>query len=181
MKRLITFSIMLAALVSAVGSMAAESWDGVVTKPAPPDSFQIRNVKFGDLLRPQDANGADGTRIVLYPAQRWKCMTWKMYPIGESLYQLQNHFTGKTFVPKTEGAVTVLVQAPFGSVTKERPNWRFTKMADGSYQIDDPKSGFLLTATNSPDGIVHIVLAPGKELPEQKWELLKTDPAALTM
>ena len=181
MKILITCFLVMAAFVTAYNATAAEVGDGVATKPAPPESYQIRNVKYGDLLRPQDANGADGTRIVLYPGQLWKCMTWKMYPAGESLYQLQNHFTGKTFIPKTAGAGTALVQVPFGPVANDRPNWRFRKLADGSYQIEDPKSGNALTATDSPDGTVRIVLAPWKELPEQKWELLKTDPATLTM
>jgi len=34
---------------------------------------------------------------VLYPAEPWKCMTWKLRPAGESVFHVQNHFTSKTF------------------------------------------------------------------------------------
>src|SRR5262249_22627047 len=65
--------------------------------PTAGKSYQIRNKQFGDLLRPEDANSADGTPIVLYPAQAWKCMTWKLSAAGESQFCLQNRFTSKTF------------------------------------------------------------------------------------
>src|SRR4051812_11964945 len=68
---------------------------GSVSQPV--ESFQIRSQKFGQLLRPEDANNADGTRLVLYPAQMWKCMTWKRLPAGPSTFALQNHLTSKTF------------------------------------------------------------------------------------
>lgn len=53
--------------------MAALAGDAVsqpgAGKAALAGSFQIRNQKYGNLLRPEEANSADGTRIVLYPAQ----------------------------------------------------------------------------------------------------------------
>jgi hypothetical protein len=49
----------------------ANAADVLAAEPgaAAPESFQVRNRKFGDLLRPEDAHSATGTRLVLYPAQ----------------------------------------------------------------------------------------------------------------
>jgi hypothetical protein len=60
-------------LANMVVIQAADSaFDGAAPAAAP-ESFQIRNKKFGDPLRPEDTNSATGARIVLYPAQLWKC------------------------------------------------------------------------------------------------------------
>lgn len=152
-------------------------------KAATPESFQIRNRKYHDLLRPKDANNATGTPIVLYSPQPWKCMTWKFHPAGESTFQLQNHFTSKTFAADTTAASPAnpaVHQVPFGKSSDGRPSWKFTKLDDGAYQIMDPKSGQALTATSGADGI-RIVLAPWSGREEQKWDLLKIDPRDLTM
>jgi len=145
------------------------------------ESYQIRNKKFGDLLRPENANNAEGTRIVLYPAEPWKCMTWKLHPAGESTFQVQNHFTSKTFIANTSHGETNVIQTAFAREAGERPVWRFTKLADGSYQITDMKSGAALTAVGGDGQPVRVVVAPWQDKAEQKWELEKTDPAKLTM
>ena len=144
------------------------------------NSYQIRNEKFGDLLRPQDANGAEGTQIVLYPAEPWKCMTWKLKPTGDSVYQVKNHFTSKTFVVKAGAAGKNVVETALAREVSARPTWRFTRLADDVYEISDPKSGDALTAVDA--GIsVRVIVSPWQEKPEQKWRLEKIDPAMLTM
>jgi hypothetical protein len=147
-----------------------------------PASYQVRNKKFGQLLRPEDANNANGTRIVLYPAQPWKCMTWKFHPAGESTFQLQNHFTSKTFAAETSGEkpLQAVTQVPFAKESDKRPVWQFTKLADGTYKIADAKSGKVLSAAKAESG-VRIVLDTWHEADEQKWELLPIDPKQLTM
>jgi len=143
------------------------------------ESYQIRNQQFGDLLRPEGANGADGTRIVLYPAEPWKCMTWKLRPVGEAGFNVQNHFTGKTF--NVSGSGTNVLQIAFAGEASQRPVWRFTKLPDGSYQISDAKTGAALTAVGGAGQSVRVVLAPWEQTAAQKWQLEKTDPAKLTM
>jgi hypothetical protein len=163
---------------------AAETTSGGLgAKGAEIESFQIRNKKFGDLLRPEDANAANGVRIVLYSAQPWKCMTWKLHPAGESAFQLQNHFTSKTFAPadKADGDRAAVTQVPFGKEAKDRPTWQFTKLPDGLYHITESKSGKALTAVSSDGGAVRIVTAPLGKGDEQKWDLIKIDPTKLTM
>jgi len=145
------------------------------------ESFQIQNKKFGDLLRPEGANAAVGTRIVLYSAEPWKCMTWKLQPAGESVYHVQNHFTSKTFSVKAEAGGKNVVQTAFAREPGGRPAWRFTKLADGLYRISEEKSGDVLTAVSDDGGTVRIVVASWQDKPEQKWQLNKINPAELTM
>lgn len=153
-------------------------------KSAAAESFQVRNKKFGDLLRPEDANSATGTRIVLYPGQPCKCMTRKFHPAGDAVFQLQNHFTSKTRTPDSQasGASQPVTQVPFAKERDDRPKWQFTKLADGTYRITDAKSGQALTAVKAADrAAANIVTEPWRETDEQKWERLKIDPAKLTM
>jgi hypothetical protein len=177
--------ILLFASCSLLVVSAAFAADNSVDKPGlsatATESYQIRNKKFGDLLRPKDANSAEGTHIVLYPAEPWKCMTWKLKPAGESTFQVQNHFTYKTFIVNASHGETNVIQSAFPREASERPIWRFTRLPDGSYQITDVKSGAALTATGGDGQSVRVVVAPWQNQDAQKWELEKTDPAKLTM
>src|ERR1035437_3275282 len=143
------FCVCLAGPIFALASLAGDavSQPGA-GKAALAGSFQIRNQKYGNLLRPEEANSADGTRIVLYPAQPWKCMTWKVQGSGDSGFQLQNHFTGKTFAAETgaDKAEAAVTQVPFSKKAEERPTWQLLKLSDGTYKITDTKSGKALTA-----------------------------------
>ena len=135
-----------------------------------PESVQIRNVQFDRLLRPRDANNKDGTPLVLYPAQPWKCMTWSVRPAAEGLVSLKNRFTAKTFSAADGGAIK---QIPFDAAK----GWRFEKLDDGHYRIVDPAvPGKALTARDEDT----LALDDWKDAPGQKWEVL-TAPAHLTM
>ena len=142
-----------------------------------PASYQIRNCKFDELLRPKDANNADGVHLVLYPAQPWKCMTWKLQPMGDSKVQLQNHFTHKTFEVQKSGTHPVVVQIPFDRDAAKRSVWKLEKLPNGFYRISDVATGQALTAISKNE----VVLTAGEEKPEQQWDLIETDPATLTM
>jgi len=162
-------------LAVAIGAVALVSFAADISTT--PKSYQIRNCKFGEVLRPENANSANGTPIVLYPAQPWKCMTWKLLPAGDSVFQLQNHFTHKTFAGKTNETRLAAVQVPFDRESGKRPAWKVTKLSNGFYRIIDVASGQSLTAASKQA----VVLALWEEKPEQQWELIETDPAQLTM
>ena len=151
--------------------------------PAPGKSYQIRNKEFGQLLRPENASNADGAAIVLYPAQAWKCMTWRISSAGDSRYCLQNHFTSKTFAASPGKAETQAVtQVPWGKDADKRPVWQVSPLKDGTFKIVDVKTGNVLTAQKAADGSgATVVLAPWKDGDGQKWELREIDPATLTM
>lgn len=138
--------------------------------------YQIRNRKMDALLRPKNANNANGTPIVLYPAEPWKCMTWKVRAAGTNAFELQNYLTRKTFVAETNGAQTALVQTPVDHDTSKRPTWSFTRLPDGFYRIENASTGQALTGSEG-----QVRLAPWAEKPEQEWELIGIAPAKLTM
>jgi hypothetical protein len=119
--------------------------------------------------------------LVLYPAQLWKCMTWKLTPAGESFFHFQNHFTSKTLASKGDQPEPAVLQTAVSPTKENRPAWRLTKLADGLYQIKEVKSGKALTAVDSGGGNTVVVVAPWQDKAEQKWELIKTDPSKLTM
>jgi hypothetical protein len=147
-------------------------------------TYQIRNLKHQELLRPRDANSANGTPIVLYSAQPWKCMTWRLQPAGESAFHLKNLFTSKTICASadTNAPQQFVTQIPLAKDAGESPAWKFIKLADGNYEITDSKTGKALTAAkNAGEYEVKIVIAPWQNLDEQKWILEKMDPKQLTM
>ena len=133
-------------------------------------SYQIRNVEFGDLLRPRGANSEDGTPIVLYPRQDWKCLTWKCEPSLEKGYRLINHFTLKTFIPDPEakGATLPLIQVSNGEKTKTE-SWQFFEIEKGVYRIVHVGTGKVLTAV---EGGRKVVLAADEGRDSQRWQLL---------
>src|ERR1043165_9590395 len=160
----------LAGLLSLLAVVAVGAADGANAPVELNGSFQIRNQKFGDLLRPKDASNAEGAPIVLYPAEPWKCMTWRVTPATNSTCQVQNHFTSKTFTVKAGSTENRLTQTAWSKEAGQRPQWKFTPLGDGSYKICSAKADYALTARES-GGTVGILLAPWKDEPEQKWKL----------
>jgi hypothetical protein len=173
---------LLLGLLLGCGSLSAQESatnSGAASNPEP-GTYQISNQKYHDLLRPRDANYADGTRLVLYSAQPWKCMTWRLRPEQPSGFRVQNLFTSKTFAAEAKGdaAGPAVVQVPLKP--SGAPAWQFTALEDGSYKITDPKSGKALSAIDG-GGEVKIAIEPWRNAAEQKWELQKMDPRQLTM
>ena len=180
-----TNSLLILTFAIFLGRALAFAADAPASTNAPEAATgQIRNVKRQELLRPRDANNATGTPIVLYPAQPWKCMTWRLQPAGEPAFHLENLFTGKTFSSSadTNAPQPFVKQIPLAKVGSESPAWQFTKLDDGNYEITDSKSGKVLTAKKSADeSEAKIVTASWENQDDQKWILEKMDPKNLTM
>jgi hypothetical protein len=180
MGRISPFIIALVLLFGCVGAFAGDTQSG-----SDPDAttYQIRNMKYRELLRPRDANSANGTPIVLYPDQPWKCMTWQLQQVSESVFCLKNLFTSKTFCSGADtNALSSVSQVPLGKTLVASSAWQFTRLEDGSYKISDSKSGKVLTAAKSPEqSEARIVVSSWQNLDEQKWVLIKLDPRQLTM
>ncbi len=176
MKKISLIAVLLTIVFNVSQTLAADAPEAT--------TYQIRNVKHQELLRPRDANNATGTPIVLYPAQPWKCMTWRLQPAGESAFHLKNLFTGKTFCSSTNtnAPQPSVTQIPLAKNGAESPVWQFTKLDDGNYKISDSKSGKVLTAKKSADDSeAKIITAPWENQGEQKWILEPMDPKQLTM
>ena len=133
------------------------------------ESHQIASVSRDDLLRPRDASSADGTPIVVYPRQDWRCMTWKFEPAGEDAVRLINYFTHKTFSAEgRDDAAKVTQHAPTKEAT-DAQRWRFVPAGDGVYRIEQISGGKVLTVTADGD----VVIDQWKQADSQKWKLLE--------
>jgi hypothetical protein len=183
MKTILSFvrTTCLIVLLSPLARCESGKNESLPGKGEAPKSYQIANKKLADLLRPKDANNSDGTPIVLYSAQPWKCMTWKLKPLDDSTFIVQNHFTGKTFSLPAADKGNGLIQTALPKDAAKAVKWRFIKLDDGSYRIADPKSDRVLTAAKDEKNEFRIVLKPWEKKNEQKWELKPIDPAKLTM
>ncbi|WP_158795314.1 RICIN domain-containing protein [Pedobacter sp. L105] len=77
-------------------------------------TYAVKNVKTGMYLRVKDANNKNGTPLVLYHPENWKCMTWDFKHIEGNTYQLQNLLTNKTFQAKSApGSGISLEEQPY--------------------------------------------------------------------
>ncbi len=182
-------------LMLAVTAAPAADTSSSPARPPEATTYQIRNIKYDELLRPKDANNAEGTPIVLYPAQPWKCMTWKLKPATNSTadatapsttFWVKNLFTSKTFHADSGSAANAtpqrVTQLRFPKDSSLTPGWQFARLDDGSYKIIDAKSGNAVTAVKDEGADeAHIVTAPWENQDSQKWHLEKIDPKDLTM
>ena len=149
-------------------AVAADDAPPAAQAAAAGKSFQIESVAHpGRLVRPEDAKSKDGTPIVLYAKQAWKCMTWKLdvaddaQPTADT-YRLINHFTHKTLAADAGGA---LVERP---ATADAASWHLVKLDDATYRIEQPDTHKVLTADD--DG--NLTVATWKSTGNQKWRLL---------
>ncbi|MBL4679048.1 MAG: RICIN domain-containing protein [Mucilaginibacter sp.] len=139
-------------------------------------TYAIKNVETGMLLRIKDANTKNGTPIVLYEPQNWKCMTWDFKHVDGNTYQLQNLFSGKTLQA---------LSASTGSVFDEQP----IKQSEASQLYDFEPAGknvFLIklkgtdqyiTSTGESEQINSLVkLAPKSGSKSQQWTIYQQSP-----
>lgn len=174
LKALLTTGLLVATSAGALCASESQEKSKATTLDTS-KSYQIRNKKFGNLLRPQNANRRDGTPVVLYPIQAWKCLTWRVTPSQNEAYFLQNHYTSKTFASKSGKGDNAnrVVQVPYDVKSGKRPDWKFIEVENNFYQIVDPISGRVLTAVK-PNGEheAHVILDVWDNREEQLWELL---------
>lgn len=134
-----------------------------------PGSYQVQNKATGLVLRPLDANGANGTPIVVYPPTSWKCMTWDFKPAKDAgAFLLWNYFTSKTFTTTTSAQNAPLVETPMD--TAKLKGFRFVPAGNGFYRIEDA-SGLVLTV-DGDDVNARVVLKKWNGDAKQLWKLL---------
>nr|WP_068891143.1 RICIN domain-containing protein [Pedobacter panaciterrae] len=140
-------------------------------------TYAIKNVKTGMLLRVKDASGKNGTPLVAYDPQNWKCMTWDFQPTGENTYQLKNLFTKKTFQPLGEAKdAVVLEEQPLISDAVNQ-QYEFIKVKKNIYLIKLKATDLYLTPSD-PEGSTNsaIILAKKKDSPIQQWSIYLQNP-----
>src|ERR1700741_3240024 len=101
-------------------------------------AFQIQNKATGLLLRPMDANGEDGTPIVVYPKFAWRCLTWDLLPAASpAVFTLKNYFTSKTFEAAGVKENTPLLETGIQQGASSQ-QWHFEKGEGDYYKISAP-------------------------------------------
>jgi hypothetical protein len=140
-------------------------------------TYAIKNVQTGMLLRIKDANTKDGTPLVAYDPEDWKCMTWDFKHIGANTYQLKNLLSGKTFEPA--GAIstgTPLHEEPINN-TGASQQYDFEPAGKDTYIIKLKGTDLYITpsdekgTTNSS-----IILAPKSGTKLQQWVIYQQSP-----
>ena len=152
-------------------------------------NYAIKNVQTGMLLRVKDAGSKNGTPLVSYYPENWKCMTWDFKNTGPQTYQLQNLLTNKTFQP--QGAAASGTGGPSGNAVapgtamEEQPlaanapgqQYEFLPVKTDTYLIRLKGSELYITPGDA-DGKINtvIILAKKNDKPNQYWTIYKQEP-----
>lgn len=142
-------------------------------------TYAIQNVKTGKNLRPYEAGGQDGNKIVLYNHVEWKCMTWDFIHVSESTYRLKNLFTSKTFQPVTgaaEGCSLEQQKIIPGSPLQE---WEFIAVGGGNYNIRLKGTELFITLSDASGKTNSaIILRTKQDSDLQLWRLVRQNPSS---
>lgn len=140
-------------------------------------TYAIKNVKTGMLLRIKDANDRNGTPLVAYNPQNWKCMTWEFQNKGGDTYQLKNLYTNKTFQPLgQEKDHTIIEQQPLVADASNQ-KYEFIEIKKDVYLIRLRSTELYLTPAD-PEGSTNsaILLTNKKDALLQQWTIYPQNP-----
>jgi hypothetical protein len=140
-------------------------------------TYAIKNVQTGMLLRVKDAESKNGTPLVAYHPENWKCMTWNFKNTGSNTYQLQNLFTNKTFQPTTKAAANVAFEEQPLVANAPNQQYEFIAVKKDTYLIKLKDTDLYITPAD-PKGSVNsaIILAQKRNTPDQYWSIYEQNP-----
>lgn len=140
-------------------------------------NFAIKNVSTGMLLRVKDAQSADGTPLVAYYPENWKCMTWRFISQKENTYQLQNLLTRKTFQPAGDANSESFLEEKQLLSGSSAQQYEFILVKNDTYRIRQKDTELYLTL-DSEKAVVNttIKLAKKKDSTAQLWTIYKQEP-----
>ena len=140
-------------------------------------TYAIKNVQTGMLLRIKDANTKDGTPLVSYDPEDWKCMTWDFKQVDGNTYQLKNLLSGKTFEPAgTLSAGTSLHEEPL-STTATTQQYEFEQVAKDTYTIKLKGTDLYVTPSDEKGRTnSSIILSPKSGSKLQQWTIYQQSP-----
>ncbi|GAB3927772.1 RICIN domain-containing protein [Mucilaginibacter myungsuensis] len=140
-------------------------------------TYAIKNVQTGMLLRVKDASGKNGTPLVAYYPENWKCMTWDFKNTGENTYQLQNLFTHKTFQPITAAAADVAFEEQPLAGSTSNQQYEFIAVKEDTYLIKLKGTDLYITPADKKGSVNSaIILAAKSDSPEQLWTIYQQSP-----
>lgn len=140
-----------------------------------PNAFMIQNVTSGLVIRPRNAEIADGVPIIQYTPQNWECTTWQMIGIDRDTYLLKDLYTQKSFGPVRQPVDGVeLVQQPIGG--DKLQHWVFEPIEDNRYRIRLADTNLYITSQNSTVNARLILTAGDEQNDAQQWILKQQHP-----
>ncbi len=140
-------------------------------------NYAIKNVQTGMLLRVKDAASKNGTPLVAYYPENWKCMTWNFKNTGINTYQLQNLLTNKTFQPVTQANHDVPFEEQPLIPGAANQQYEFIEVKKDTYLIKLKGTDLYLTPAHSKGKVnSNIILAAKKDTPDQFWNIYEQVP-----
>jgi hypothetical protein len=140
-------------------------------------NYAIKNVQTGMLLRVKDAGSKNGTPLVAYYPENWKCMTWNFKKTDANTYQLQNLLTHKTFQPVALANADVPFDEQPLIPGDTRQQYEFIPVKKDTYLIKLKGTELYVTPADGK-GTVNsaIILAAKKNTPDQLWTIYEQAP-----
>ncbi|NVM63956.1 hypothetical protein FHW88_002245 [Mucilaginibacter sp. SG538B] len=140
-------------------------------------SYAIKNEQTGMLLRVKDAHSENGTPLVAYYPENWKCMTWNFKHVAGNTYQLQNLLTNKTFQPKGDADVNVALEEQSLNANSAIQQYEFEAIDNDTFMIKLKGTDLYITPSDKK-GVVNsqIVLAKKTNTKDQYWNIYEQSP-----
>ncbi|QEC79843.1 RICIN domain-containing protein [Mucilaginibacter ginsenosidivorax] len=140
-------------------------------------NYAIKNVQTGMLLRVKDAGSKNGTPLVAYYPENWKCMTWNFKNTSGNSYQLQNLLTNKTFQPVTKADINVAFEEQPLVDASPNQEYEFIGVKKDTYLIKLKGTDLYLTPADIKGKVNSaIILAAKRTTPEQLWTIYEQSP-----
>ncbi len=140
-------------------------------------TYAIKNVQTGMLLRIKDANKSDGTPLVAYAPQDWKCMTWDFNHVDGSTYLLKNLFTGKTIQSLNGNPLPgdALMQQPIKNTVSQQ--YEFIPVEKNVYLIKLKGTDLYITPSDQEGKInAPIIFSKKTGSKLQQWSIYEQHP-----
>lgn len=140
-------------------------------------TYAIKNEQTGMLLRVKDAHSENGTPLVAYYPENWKCMTWDFQHIEGNVYKLKNLFTGKTFQPVTEANAGVALEEQPLSADNATQQYEFEPIDKDTFLIKLKGTDLYLTPSDKKGSVnSKIILAKKTNTKDQYWDIYQQSP-----
>lgn len=140
-------------------------------------NYAIKNVQTGMLLRVKDARSQNGTPLVAYYPENWKCMTWNFKNTGDNTYQLQNLLTRKTFQPVADIADKVAFEEQPLIDNDAKQQYEFIKVKKDTYLIKLKGTDLYVTPADEKGAVNSaIILAKKSNSQAQLWTIYEQAP-----
>lgn len=140
-------------------------------------TYAIKNEQTGMLLRVKDAQSANGTPLVAYYPENWKCMTWDFQHVEGNTYKLKNLFTSKTFQPVTEANAGVALEEQPLNADNATQQYEFEPIDQDTFLIKLKGTDLYLTPSDKKGSVnSKIILAKKTNTKDQYWDIYQQSP-----